>query len=233
MTGLGTIINVLAILAGGAIGLAGKRALPERTTTAVLRIMGLFTAVIGLRMLWPGDSMLSALISLVVGALIGEGLRIEDRLQAFSERVMGNAGQVGRTTAQAFLAASLLFCVGPMAIMGSVSDGLSRDYHILATKAMLDGIASVPLAATLGAGVLLSSLPVLVCQGLLTLAATYVEPWLRGPVLTDLNTVGGFLMLAIGLSIAEIKHFRVANLLPALLVQALLSTLAAVSGWRI
>ncbi|MGE5549985.1 MAG: DUF554 domain-containing protein [Bacteroidota bacterium] len=230
MTGLGTIINVGAILVGGAIGLAGKRALPERATSAVLQVMGLFTAVIGLRMLWPGQALISALASLVVGGLIGEWLRIEDRLQQWSERILGRFKQAGGSPAEGFLAAGLLFCVGPMAILGSVSDGLSQDYGVLATKAMLDGIASIPLAATLGVGVLLSSVPVLVYQGLMTLGAMYVQPWLRGPVLTDLNTTGGILVLAIGLSIAGIKRFRVANLLPALPVQVILSTLLAVSG---
>lgn len=223
MTGAGTAINVGAILAGGLLGTLGRRVLPARISQNILHLMGLFTAVVGLRMLWPGQALLSALISLVVGGLIGEALRIEERLEKFSARVLRRFN--GAQAAQGFLAASLLFCVGPMAIVGSVADGLSHNVTVLATKSALDGIASVPLAATLGMGVLLSLLPVLFYQGALTAGAVFIEPLLRGPVLTDLNTVGGFLVLAIGLGIAEIKHFPVANLLPALVVQAALSLL--------
>ncbi len=223
MQGLGTAINIITILIGGAIGLIGKKALPDRTTRAIMHVMGLFTMVVGLRMLWPGKALLSALISLVIGGLIGEGLRFEERLHSTGERILRRFGGAGASSGQGFLAATLLFCVGPLAIMGSLADGLSRDYRLLATKSALDGIASIPLAATLGPGVLLSTVPVLIYQGSITFAATYLHRLQEGLILSGLNTVGGFLVLAIGLTIAEIKQFRVANLLPALVVQVVLA----------
>ena len=226
MLGLGTAVNVGAILLGGTLGLLGQRTLPERTTNTILQIMGLFTAVVGLRMLWPGQAMIFTLISLVIGGSIGEGLRIEERLQRASEWTLNRFRKASGSPAQGFLAASLLFCVGPLAILGSLADGVSRDYGILWTKSILDGIASVPLAASLGAGVMLSALAVLVYQGALTIGAAHLRFLQQAPILANLNTVGGFLVLAIGLSIAEIKRFRVANYLPALVVQVILSLLA-------
>ncbi|MGE5528315.1 MAG: DUF554 domain-containing protein [Patescibacteria group bacterium] len=220
MVGLGTAINTAAILACGALGLLGRRAVPERFGEAAMQVIGLFTIVVGLRMLWPVEGMLTALVSLAAGGLAGEALRIEDRLSgagAWLVRRFGAAGDGVRI--EGFLAASLLFCVGPMAILGSLADGLKGDYQILAVKSIMDGVAALPLAASMGGGVLLAAIPVLVYQGLMTLGAVFLEPWLRGPVQAGINLVGGFLVAAIGLTVAGIRRFRVANLLPALVFE--------------
>jgi uncharacterized membrane protein YqgA involved in biofilm formation len=229
----GTIINVIAILIGGALGtLLGGR-LPERMRHTVMAGMGLFVFAIGLQMFLKTANSLVVLASLVIGILLGEWWQIEEGIRwlgrLLERRVMPQNGTAEEHFARqerfvrGFFTASLLFCVGPIAILGSIQDGLSGNYQLLAVKSVLDGFASVAFASSLGVGVLFSALPILVYQGGISLAATQIQPFITNPMMTEMTAIGGILLMAIAInSLLEIKPIRTGNLLPALLIAPLL-----------
>lgn len=217
----GTVINVGAILAGTLIGVLAGARLPEGLQRRVLAGLGLVTFVIGvdLALAWRDTSPLYVLGGVLLGGLTGEALRIEDRLARLGDRIQRRVerarGSSSRVS-EAFFDASLLFCVGPLAVVGAIQDGLTGDYEALATKALLDGFASVALAATLGWGVALSAITVLVYQGALSLGATLFEDVLKGEALAALTSAGGVLILGISLKLLELTDVKVGNFLPAL-----------------
>ena len=174
----GTLLNIAAVLVGGGLGLLFGARVPERLKATVLAGIGLFTTAIGLQMFLKTENAIIVLGALLIGALLGEWWRVEDGLQAVGEilerRLTGSAGNGEASSSnfvRGFLTASLLFCVGPLTILGSIQDGLTGDYNLLAVKSVLDGFASLAIASTLGAGVLFSSLVILVYQGGITLLA--------------------------------------------------------------
>jgi len=241
MIGLGTLINFCAVLIGGGLGLFLGSRLSAKLRDTIVNGLGLLTLVIGIQLALETQDILIVLASLLVGGIIGEALDIERGIEGLGQwlaRTTGSAeGQATvderrQTTAarfsQAFLTASLLFCVGPMTILGSIQDGLSGDYALLAVKSMMDGFAALALASTLGPGVLFSALTVLVYQGALTFGASWVSAILSDPMVTELTATGGVLMLALGLGLLGIKRIRTGNLLPALVVAP---AIVALAGW--
>jgi uncharacterized membrane protein YqgA involved in biofilm formation len=240
MKGLGTLINVAAVLVGGAAGLVLGGRLPERIRQTVMHGLGLLTIVIGVQLTFESQNSLVLLGSLLVGGILGELLRIEERIDQLGrwlERRTGSGespasdedlvSPAGSRFSRGFLTASLLFCVGPMAILGSIQDGIQGDITLLAIKSGLDGFAALGLASTLGLGTLFASLSVLVYQGALTLAAGVASGLLSEPMVAQMSACGGLLLVALGLGLLEIKDLRAGNLLPALLLGPLL--LAVVS----
>jgi uncharacterized membrane protein YqgA involved in biofilm formation len=225
----GTLLNVGTVLLGTLIGtLIGDR-LPERLRRRVLDGLGLVTLVIGvdLALAWRDTSALYVLGGVLLGGIAGEALGIEarlerlgDRLQAQVERRSGSSGQVS----EAFFTASLLFCVGPLTVVGSIQDGLTGNYDALATKALLDGFASIALAASLGPGVAFAAVSILVIQGGITLAAGLLDSALAqgSDALAALTSAGGILIIGISLKLLDIKDVKVGNFLPALVIAPLL-----------
>ena len=222
---LGTVINVAAIAIGTLIGLALKQRLPERITSIVMQGLGLVTALIGVKMIIVTENVLVVLVSIVVGGVFGELLHIEARLDAFGEKVEAKFSREKGTFAKAFVTSSLLYCVGPMAILGALQDGLRGDYSILLTKSGLDGVASVAFASTLGAGVLFSAIPLALYQGGITVGASMLEPFLSSSIVNAMTATGGLLILGIALNILQVTKIRVGNLLPAILIAAALASL--------
>jgi uncharacterized protein len=233
----GTLLNALAVVVGTTIGLLFGSRMPERMQRTVTDGLGIFTIAIGLalalRLLFdsnaPAGTDLVVLAALLVGAVIGELLRLSERLDALGDwfqRRLARGDKPSRVS-EAFVTASLVFCVGPLTILGSIENGLTGDIQLLAVKSMLDGFASIAFAAALGAGVYLSVLTVLVVQGgLATLA------WLLGsgldPVAIDAaSAAGGLILIGMGLRLLEIKRVRVASFLPALLLAPIFVWLAA------
>lgn len=220
---LGTIINALAIIIGGLMGTALRSGIPEKYKETVINALGLAIILIGLKSAWETRNPLILISALVLGGIIGEMLALEDWLQKVGSSAERLFGHLGGNISEAFVTATLVYCVGAMAIMGAIQSGLTGDNSTLFAKSMLDGVSSVLFASTLGAGVMLSAVPVFLYQGAITLSAGWVADWLSPGMRAEMTAVGGLLIVAIGLNILDLKKTRVGNLLPAVLVAALLA----------
>lgn len=223
----GTLLNVATVLAGSTGGVALGARLPERAQRIVMDGLGLGTLLIGAKMALETQNILILLGSILLGGLLGEMLRIQQGLDRLGEalRKQVGVGQGSRFT-EGFVTASLIFCVGPMTVMGSIEDGLTGRYQILAAKAVLDGFASLALAATLGWGVACAALTVLLFQGSLSLGASLLTRLITPAMVTEMTAAGGLMILGIGLLLLELRQIRVANFLPGLAVAPLLVALA-------
>jgi uncharacterized membrane protein YqgA involved in biofilm formation len=248
----GTIINMITVLIGGTLGILFGTRLPERMRQTVVAGLGLFTAAIGLQMFLKTENPIIVLGGLLVGGILGEWWRIEDGLSNFGamlERRFASAGASnpkeaspsetesapspaqGSRFVKGFLTASLVFCVGPMTILGSIQDGLTGDYSLLAIKSVLDGFAALAFASTFGAGVLFSIITVFSFQGGLSLLAAQANAIITTPMINEMTAVGGLLLLGLSISsLLELKPIRVGNFLPALLVAPLIVAILSVLG---
>ena len=214
---LGTIVNAIAIVIGGLVGLLFGQAFSEKIKKTVIQGIGLAILLIGVSMALQTKNPLITISSLVLGGIIGEWIDIELRLQHLGlwlERKFAKKGQ-GTGFAKAFVTTSLIYCVGAMAIMGSLESGLSGNHNILFAKSMLDGITAVIFASSMGIGVLISALPVFLYQGTITLAAGLLQAVLSPSIIAEMSATGGLLILGIGFNILELKEIKVGNLLPA------------------
>lgn len=233
----GTLINVALIVVGSVLGLLIGTRLPERLRSTLMAGMGLFTLGLGLQQFLKTANPILVLVSIVLGSLLGEGARLEDRLQGLGAwlevRLARDSVGASSRFVQGFLTASLLYCVGPLAILGSIQDGLTGDFRLLATKGVMDGIASLTLASTLGVGVMLSSLPLFIYQGALTLLAGWAQAALTPAMIAELTATGGVMMMGIALNLLEVRRVRVGNMLPALVIAPLLVWLIACLGFPI
>ncbi len=232
---IGTIINVITVFIGGTLGLFLGRRFPARMQETVLAVLGLFTIVIGIGSALQTGNPLIVLGSLLVGAIIGEALHLEARLEGFGgwlqRRFASKDGDSSRFI-EGFVTASLVFCVGPLTIQGAIEDGLTGDYTKLAIKAVMDGFAALAFASTLGAGVLASIIVIVIFQGGITLLARWSSGVFTEAMIVELTATGGVVLLAISFRLLDIKKIRAANLLPALFVAptavALMDALAIV-----
>ena len=213
----GTLVNIAAVVAGGLVGRWAGRYLSERMRNTLMVGLGLAVLLIGLQLALQSRQIMVVIGSLIVGGLIGELFGIESRLEQFGQRLQKRFAKSGRI-AEGFVTASLLYCVGAMAIMGALQDGLGGPPTILYAKAALDGVASIALTSTLGIGVLFSIVPLLLYQGVITLAAELAETILTPAVVTEMNAVGGLLIVAIAIDLLGIRRLPVGNLLPAVFV---------------
>ena len=214
----GTLVNVVAVLAGGGIGLLLKGKIPGRFAENIIRAIGLCVCIIGIDKALGGDLMLMV-FSLALGAFFGELLHIEDGLNKMGQWMQKkiSSEDENSTFAEGFIAATLLFCVGVMAVVGSVESGLG-DRNTIYTKSILDGISSIVLASSLGLGVLFSAAVILFYQGSIEMFAGYLEPLLTPALITQISAVGGIMILGIGLNMTLNVKIKVANLLPSLLI---------------
>lgn len=224
---LGTIVNSIAILAGGLLGVLFGNALPEKMKKTVIQGIGLAILLIGMSMALQTKNTLVVIASLVIGGVIGEWIDIELRLQHFGhwlEKVLSKGNPESNFT-KAFVTSSLIYCVGAMAIMGSLESGLKGVHDILYAKSMLDGISAIVFASSMGIGVLASVIPVFLYQGGITLSAGLIQGVLSTPVITEMSATGGLLIVGIGLTILEIKEIKVGNLLPGIFMAVPLTLL--------
>lgn len=219
----GTLVNAAAILLGSAAGLVLGKFIPDRLRDTVEKGIALCVLYIGVDGMLAGENSLVAIISMVLGALIGEGLRLDDRIRALGDWVERKCGGgAGGSLAEGFVSASLLFCVGAMAIMGALDSGLSLDHSTLYAKSMLDCVTSVVYASAMGVGVMLAAVPVLLYQGIIALAAAAVEPFLTGAVVLKMKCVGSILLLALALNMLGLTKLKVMNYVPAVFLPILL-----------
>ncbi len=219
----GTLINAIAIIVGSGIGLLFHSKLPQRFIKIVFQGIGLFTLFLGFSMAHKTSHYLIMIFSIVIGAIFGELLALETSINRFTDFIKRKSCSQNAKFSEGLITASLLFCVGSMAILGAIEEGLGGKPNLLMAKSVLDGFSSIALTAGLGIGVVLSIVPLIVYQGGITLFAGYVEHLLTEPIINELTAVGGILLIGLGISILEIGKISVINMLPALVVVVILS----------
>ncbi|MEJ7813693.1 MAG: DUF554 domain-containing protein [Rubrobacter sp.] len=220
--GIGTAINVFAVLAGGSIGILAGAKLPEGMRLTAMQAIGIVTLLVGVANFLKYDNVLVPLVSVILGLIVGELLDIDARLRRLGDRLERRFSKGESSVSRAFVTTSLLFCVGPLTVIGSFQNGLNGDYSLLALKSTLDFIAALAFASVLGWGVLLWAGTVLVVQGSLTLGAGFLDAVVTGPMISGTTATGGILIFGLGLGLLDLKEVRVANMLPALLFAPLL-----------
>jgi len=226
--GLGTAINFAAVLVGGTLGtLVGGR-LSDGMRETAMHAIGLVTVLVGIQSFLRFDNPLVPLVSVILGLVVGEFLGIDGALKRFGDALERRFSKGGSPVSRAFVTTSLLFCVGPLTVLGSLQDGISGDYRLLALKSALDFVASLSFASVLGWGVLLSAGSVLVVQGALTLSGALFGSFMNEPMIMAMTSTGGVLLLGLGLVLLNLKEVRVANMLPALVVAPLVVAAAPV-----
>ena len=215
---LGTIVNTLSIILGSLLGLFFKESIPEKYGKTIMHAIGLAVLLIGIKTALKTDAILTVIISLAIGSFIGELIRIEDRLDQLGNWIGSLLSKDSSGISKGFVTTSLLYCVGAMAIVGSLESGLTGNHQTLFAKSILDGIGSVIFASTLGIGVLFSAVSVFVYQGLITLSAYSIKQLLLPDVVSQMSAVGGLLIFAIGINLLEIKKVKIGNMLPAIFI---------------
>jgi len=212
----GTLVNTAAIIAGGLIGAIGKKALNDSTAHTILQGIGLVVFLIGTQMALEARDVLIVLIAIVLGGLIGELGRIHHHLEVMGERLEKRFS--GQPIAAGFVTATILFCIGSMSILGPIQSGVEGVHTILFLKSVIDFVVSLVLASTMGIGVALSAVSVLIFQGTFTLLAGLLDPFITPEMLRDINATGGLLIVAIAINMFVPGRIRTANFLPAVLL---------------
>lgn len=219
---VGSAINAGAIVAGGCIGMLLGDRLPDRVRLIVFQGLGLCTLAIGMQMAFKTTNPLYMVGSILIGAIIGETLRLEDAITNGGEALRRALHSGNARFTEGFVAATLLFCIGSMAILGPLQEGLGGDRTIVLTKTTLDFFASIALGAAYGSGVMFAAVPILLYQGGITIFAEFIRPYLSDLIRAELEATGGIMILGIGINLLELKKIRLSNLLPALVVVVIL-----------
>lgn len=219
----GTIINIITVIIGSILGLLIRSRIPENYKLILMQAIGLLTLIIGIQMALKTEDILIMMAALLFGALTGQLLDINNKIELIADKIKNRfASKDDNYFSEGFITASIIFCVGPMTILGALNDGLKGDYELLAIKSILDGFTSIALSATFGIGVVFSIITIAVIQGGISLFASYAENILDNFMITEMTAVGGIIIIAIGLVILDIKKIQVANFLPALIYSPIL-----------
>ena len=221
----GTIVNAIAVVVGSSIGLLLKKGIPERFSDSIMKAVALCVIYIGIDGVLKGENVLITIISMVVGVILGEALKLDDRINSLGKKLeekVSKGKEAEGSIAKGFVSASLLFCVGAMTIVGSLESGISGNHEILFSKSLLDFISSVIFTASLGIGVMFSAVFVLVYQGAITLLAQFIGPYLSDVVIAEMTCVGSLLIIAIGLNMLGITKLKVMNYIPGVFLPILL-----------
>lgn len=221
---IGTIVNTLAVVVGSMAGLLLRKGIPKKISDTVMKALALCVIYIGIDGALSGEKTLVTILSMVIGTVIGQLLSLEERLERlgkFIELKFKSKNGSG-SIAQGFITASLLFCVGSMAINGSFQSGFNGNHELLYIKSLLDGISSVVFASTLGIGVILAAPAVFAYQGALTLLAALTGPFLSGSTIAEMTCVGSILIIALGLNMLGVTKLKVMNMIPAIFVPLIL-----------
>lgn len=229
MRGLGTLINTATVLVGGSVGYFIGHRIPESIRIIVVQVIGLATLVMGIDNVMDTHNLVFPLVGMTIGAIIGELLKIEERLEAVGSFLKNRFAKGGdeSTFVQGFVTATLLFCIGPMTILGAIEDASGKTPQLYIIKGTLDGFMSIIFVAAYGIGAAFSAVSVFVVQGLLTLGGTGLDSLLTDRMRIELFAAGGFSVLAIGINLLEIKKIKLGSLLPGLLVTPVLVAIFA------
>jgi uncharacterized protein len=225
MLPIGTLVNVLAIIAGSLIGTLFNRSIPERMRVIVFQALGLCVLLIGMQMALKAEGLIALVFSVLLGAVTGEFLELERRLEQVGGWLKQRFGSTDSRFTDGFVTASLIFCVGSMAVLGALDDGIRGDHTILFTKSILDGVACIPLASTYGIGVAFSALPILLYQGGITLLASQAQNFFTTGIILQMTAVGGLLIMGIGINLLGFTRLKITNMLPALAYAVLFAVL--------
>lgn len=223
---IGTIVNVVSVLTGSTLGFIFRGRFPKKIQTTVIHGISLSVILIGIQMgleIKKDYDILLVIFSLVIGAIIGESLGLEERLNDFGKSLKEKFGSKDDLFVQGFVQSSLIYCVGAMSIMGAIQDGLNNDPSILFTKSVLDGITAIAFAASTGIGVAFSAIPIFLYQGSITLASGWAAIYLTNDMIRIMTASGGLLIIAIGLNLLGATKIKSGNLLPSLLVALVLA----------
>ncbi|TDT61084.1 DUF554 domain-containing protein [Fonticella tunisiensis] len=215
---LGTIVNALSIFFGSLIGFLLRGGIPEKINNTIMQGLALCVMLIGASGALKFDNLLLAILSVVIGAIIGEVIDIDERLKRLGDNIERNLKGRGGKVSEGFVSASLLFCVGAMAVVGSLESGLKGNHEILFAKSILDGVSSIVFTSSMGIGVALSSISVFIYQGIITIASSFLKDILVSNVIADMTAAGSLLIIGIGLNMMGIGKIKVANLLPAVFI---------------
>lgn len=218
---LGTFVNFFAIIIGSIIGLLFKKLIPENFKLTIIQALGLCVVLVGILNALKSDSLLLIIISIVIGSYIGELLKIEESLTKLGQWLENRFSKNDNGFVKAFVTASLIYCVGSMAIVGSLESGLTGNHKILYVKSLLDGIASIIFASSLGFGVIFSSLIVLLYQGSITISSSLLKPLLNESVINQMTAIGGLIIIGIGINLLELKKINVGNMIPSIFLPLL------------
>ena len=221
----GTVFNALAILFGGTLGLFIGRLIPEKLQSTIFNAMGLFIVYVGINMSLSTKNSIAVLLALVLGAITGAVLGIEDKLSTLGETLKAKLHTSDSRFTEGFVSATLVFCIGSMAIIGAFNDGLRGDPEVLITKGIMDGISSVLFAGSLGLGVLFSAASVLIYQGALTLIAIWAEPFITAEMYANISGIGGLMIMGIGLNFLKVTRLKLGDMLPGLIYVVFLTAL--------
>jgi uncharacterized protein len=222
---IGSLVNAAAIVVGSLIGTSFNKHIPERIKKAVMHAIGLCVLVIGMDMALKTQNILFVIICLVLGAIVGELIDVEKRLDRLGEGLKRIVKSKDSGFVEGFVSASLIFCIGAMAIVGAIEDGTNNNPSILYTKSILDGTASIAFSSGMGIGVLFSAIPILIYQGGITLLAQYAKGCLTEAMIREVSAVGGILIIGIGINVLEIRKINLVNMLPAIFLALALGML--------
>lgn len=228
---LGTIVNFTVVILGSLIGVLIKKGIKDEYKKIVMDGVGLTVIIIGIMGAIKSENIMLITISIVIGSAIGEAIGIERKLDNLGNKLESRFGKEDSTFSKGFVTASLVYCIGAMAIVGSLESGLSGDHSTLFAKSIIDGISSIIFASTLGIGVAFSAITVLLYQGVITLSAFYLKDFLTPEVVLEMSAVGGILIMAIGINILEMKKIKVGNMLPAIFIPLIYFILTSISGF--
>ena len=212
----GTVFNSLTVLTGSLAGLFIGKFIPERMQTTIFNCLGLFTMYVGINMTLGTKHSLAVLLSLVTGTVTGDLLGLETKLNSLGDTLKAKLHTSNEKFTQGFVTSTLLFCVGSMAIIGAFNDGIRHDTELLMTKGIMDGIASVLLAGSMGIGVIFSIIPMFIYQGALTFLAIWAEPFITPDMYANISGLGGLMIMGIGLNLLKITRLKLGDMLPAL-----------------
>lgn len=218
---LGTIVNALAIILGALGGVCLKNGIKEQYKKTIMDGIGLSVLIIGIMGGVKSNNIILVICSIVIGTMIGEFVGIEDKLDRLGKFLQSKLGGKDSNFSNAFVTASLIYCVGAMAIVGSLEAGIQHNYETLFAKAILDGISAIVFASTLGIGVAFSSIAVFLYQGSITLLSSILSAFLTNDIINEMSAVGGILIMAIGINLLELKQIKIGNMLPAIFVPIL------------
>lgn len=222
---LGTIVNVAGIVMGSCLGLLIGNRIPERYSKIVFQAIGLAVMGIGISMTLKSGNMIITTLSMIIGGLLGEWMKLERGVERLGEQIKGKIKIKSEHFTTAFVAATILYCSGSMAILGSIEDGLGHSPNLLYTKSMMDGITAIAFSASMGIGVMFSAIPILIYQGSITIFAEFIHRFLTEPMIAEMTAVGGLMLIGLSLNLLRIKTVPVMNFIPALLIAILLAAI--------